>query len=203
MESHAGKVEISRSAVSTAWSDMDGEVLPICRCSDELDGQNARPVWHFSARTLVSPRGKRLEIIPCGKLLNSFCTDYLVAVSEIAEGGRLVVLYELKKTVAHHLVSVDENYLAEAVVEAYYALLGGEVDLPSIVVWLTDVGTTHYFRLRFPVTRSSSYSPPPPPPRKLELLWYERICLEIFPPKAKEDLFQFIDHFHFVLDQVL
>ena len=54
-----------------------------------------------------------------------------MAVSEIAEGGRLVVLY---KTVAHHLVSVDENYLAEAVVEAYYALLGGEVDLPSIVV---------------------------------------------------------------------
>lgn len=103
-----------------------------------------------------SPRGKKLEIIPCGKLLNSFCTDDLVAVSEIADGGRLVkslVLYELKKTVAHHLVSVDENYLAQAIVEAYYALLGGEVDLPSIVVGLTDVGTTHYFHLRFPVMR--------------------------------------------------
>ena len=128
----------------------------------------------------------------------------MVAVCEIAEGGRLVkslILYGLKKTVAGHLVSVDENYLAQAIVEAYYALLGGEVDLPSIVVGLTDVGTTHYFRLRFPVTRSSSSFSSPP--RKLELLWYERIFLENYPPKVKEDLFQFIEHLHFVLDQVL
>ena len=119
--------------------------------------------------------GKKLEIIPFGKVLNNYCTDYLVAVVDISSDGRVIrslVLYELKQHVAFHLASVSENYLAQAVVEAYYALLGCEVDIPSIVVALTDVGTTHYFHLRLPNTRSSSSSSSSSSSRKLELVWY-------------------------------
>ena len=153
--------------------------------------------------------GKKLEIIPFGKVLNNYCTDYLVAVVEVSSDGRMIkslVIYELKQHVAFHLASVSENDLAQAVVEAYYALLGCDVDLPSIVVALTDVGITHYFHLKLPITRnsgSSSSSSPSSRYRKLELVWYERVMLRDYPPQKKEDLYEFIEFFHFILDQLL
>ena len=93
---------------------------------------------------------------------------------------------------------MNENNLAQVVVEAYYALLGCDANLPSIVVALTDVGTTHYFHLKCPVTRRSSSSS-----RKLELIWYEKVSLKNYPPQRKEDLYEFIEFFHSVLNQVL
>ena len=153
--------------------------------------------------------GKKWEIIPFGKVLNNYCTDYLVAVVEVSSDVRMIrslVLYELKQHVAFHLASMSENDLAQAVVEAYYALLGCDVDLPSIVVALTDVGTTHYFHLKLAITRnsgSSSSSSSSSRSRKLELVWYERVMLRDYPPQKKEDLYEFIEFFHFILDQLL
>ena len=43
--------------------------------------------------------GTKLEIIPFGKVLNNYCTDYLVAVVEVSSDCRMIkslVLYELK-----------------------------------------------------------------------------------------------------------
>lgn len=150
--------------------------------------------------------GKKLEIIPFGKVLNNYCTDYLVAVVEVSSDGRMIrnlVLYELKQHVAFHLASVSENDLAQAVVEAYYVLLGCDVDLPSIVVALTNVGTTHYFHLKLPITRNNGSSSSSSHSRKLELVWYERVMLRDYPPQKKEDLYEFIEFFHFILDQLL
>ena len=115
-----------------------------------------------------------------------------MAVIEASNGGRMIrslVLYELKQHVASHLASVNENNLAQVVVEAYYALLGCDVNLPSIVVALTDVGTTHYFHLKLPITRnsgSSSSSSSSSSSRKLELVWYERVMMRDYPPQKKK-----------------
>ena len=79
--------------------------------------------------------GKKLEIIPFGKVLNNYCTDYLVAAVEVSSDGKRIlslILYELKQDVAAHLASVCENDLAQAMVEGYYALLGCDVDLSSM-----------------------------------------------------------------------
>lgn len=150
--------------------------------------------------------GKKLEIIPFGKVLNNYCTDYLVAAVEVSSDGKRIsslILYELKQHVAAHLASVCENDLAQAMVEGYYALLGCDVDLSSIVVALTDVGTTHYFKLKLPITRNSSSSSSSSHSRNLELVWYEKVELSDYPPQKKEDLFAFIEFLHFVLDQLL
>ena len=39
---------------------------------------------------LCNKREKKLEIIPFGKMLNNYCTDYLVAVIEASDGGRMI-----------------------------------------------------------------------------------------------------------------
>ena len=69
-----------------------------------------------------------------------------------------LILYKLKKYVGYHLASVKDNDLAQAFVQAYCALLGN--DISSVVVVLTDVGVSHYFKL----TPEAARPPPRPPP---------------------------------------
>lgn len=61
---------------------------------------------------------------------------------------------------ALHITSVNENDLAQALVEGYYSFLGSQVELPGIVVALTDVGINSPFQ-----TETTHRPPPPPPPR--------------------------------------
>lgn len=61
---------------------------------------------------------------------------------------------------------MKETDLAQVMVQAYYALLGSKMDLSSVVVALTDVGTTHYFQMKL---REAPPPPPPPPPGRWSL----------------------------------
>ena len=67
---------------------------------------------------------------------------------------RALVSYELKLIVAYHFSNVKDSNLAHA---GYcYALLGTPQDLPAITMGLADMGITHYFKIKWPTTRSHS-----------------------------------------------
>ena len=82
---------------------------------------------------------------------------------------RSLVLYKLKPNTACHITSVDPANLAQAVMEGYYTLLEAPQELKSIIVGLTDIGVTHYFKLKLPSTRKSTTIL-----RHLELIWYQK-----------------------------
>ena len=110
------------------------------------------------------------RILPLARVLKEYQTDYLVGVMECSADGhgprktRSLILCELKKSVAYHVTSVEASKLAQAIVDGYYALLGAPQDLQGIIVGLTDIGITHYFKLKLPTTRNNNT------PRHMELL---------------------------------
>ena len=135
------------------------------------------------------------RIIPVGKSLNDYRTDYLVGVIEASRQVRMLVLFELKPSLSSYLTNVKVSHLAQALVQGYYALLGSA---STIVVALTDIATTHFFKLKLKSTRSRDEVP-----RNIDLVWYKCLVLPRYPPTRKEDLFQFIEYFHFIINEVL
>lgn len=141
------------------------------------------------------------RILPVARVLKEYRTNYLVGVAECSAGGprkiRSLILYELKPSVAYHVTSVEAPNLAQAIVEGYYALLGAPQDLQAIVIGLTDIGVTHYFKLKLPTTRNNTT------PRHMELLWYQRIQLNNYPPTSVNDIKEFMEFFHKCITEVL
>ena len=63
-----------------------------------------------------------------------------------------MVLYETKKVVSISLHTVSAKDLAQTLVEGYYAVMGSSTNITSIVVALTSIEVTHYFKLQLPNT---------------------------------------------------
>ena len=57
-----------------------------------------------------------------------------------------LIVYELKKEVSPYLATVNAKNLAQTLVEGYYVLMGGDLTT-SVIVALTDVAVTHYFKI--------------------------------------------------------
>ena len=70
-------------------------------------------------------------------------------------------------------MSVNDKHLAQTLVEGYYALVGNQQR--SVVVCLSDVGISHYFKLRLSTGKA-----------KLEVVWHHKIALPNYPPKCEE-----------------
>ena len=117
------------------------------------------------------------RIVPVGKVLNEYRTDYL-GLLKVGRKLKTLVSYELKQSVACHITSLNPSHLAQTIVQGYYALLGASQD---VVLALTDIGTTHYFKLKIPSTRAANNMVP----RHLELEWYKKIVLPQYPPSKK------------------
>ena len=113
---------LSLSCTKSQWKPMPGKWTPQHQVYPNLDFQWMQRYYEFvdAARNEMgkmpvlcdllvqglkfypNKRGKKFEIIPFGKLLNNYCTDYLVAVIESSDSGRTIknlVLYELKQDV--------------------------------------------------------------------------------------------------------
>ena len=99
-----------------------------------------------------------------------------------------LVLYEVKKGVSAHLSTVNEKNLAQTIVEGYYCLLGCGVTY--IIVALTDIATTHYFKLKLLTTGE----------RKLEVIWYYSVTFPVYPPTSAKDLTPFLHGVKIALD---
>ena len=143
--------------------------------------------------------------------LKDFRTDYLVGVLEEVtsplepEEVRPLILYELKPSISSYVRTLHVPSLAQTLVQGYYALLGAHKELTSVVVALTDISTTHYFKLRFPLAKRGTRTADNPAdlPKQMELLWYKCIDLPDYPPTEKEHFYLFIEHFHQVLNEIL
>lgn len=105
-----------------------------------------------------------------------------------------MALYELKKEVSSFLSNVNDKHLAQTLVEGYYTMLGGKCD--SIVVALTDIAATHYFKLKLPTTRPSASE------RSCEVVWHHAVVLDKYPLSSKEQLNPFITFVHHVIDEL-
>lgn len=150
----------------------------------------------------VYPRkGSRIfTIIPQSRLLkgHEYKSDYVVAVVEVNNRGRVtkpLILYEMKKQVSNFLATIDAKHLAQTLVEGYYVLMGSECDMESIVVALTDVAITNYFKIKLPVTRDRDSR------RSLEVVWHKPLNMHRYPPADMEDLFPFVDSVHEILNE--
>lgn len=67
-------------------------------------------------------------------------------------GYQSLILYELKKEVSSFLSGIDEKHLSQTLVEGYYVMLGSTPDGDFIVVALTSMLVTHYFKLKLPTS---------------------------------------------------
>lgn len=145
-------------------------------------------------------RSNVFQIFPLGKVLGGYCTDYLVAIVELGETGKVVqnlILFELKTVVAASVTSINGKQLAQVLVEGYYGLIGCEKNISAIVVALTDINSTHFFKLRLPTTRT-------PCGKHLELMWYKKIEIKEFPPESTDGhVSEFIEFLHYVLDELV
>ena len=92
------------------------------------------------------------------------------------------------------LANVDKKHLAQLFVEAYYLLIGHESSVNTIVVALTSVAVTHYFKLKLPSTRASK--------RHIEVVWHRTVQLKTYPPADVKHLSTFVDYVHMALDEV-
>lgn len=136
------------------------------------------------------------RIIPIRKVLKDYKTDYLIGVMEMSQQMRMLVVFELKQSSSPYLANVKVMHLAQVLVQGYYALLGNS-SLCTIVVALTDIATTHFFKLKLPSTR-----PIAGVPKNVDLVWHKCLMLPRYPPTQEEDLFTFIEHLHFVINEV-
>ena len=111
----------------------------------------------------------------------------------LQKGGsfRLVVLHEVKKQVTPFLTSVKAKDLAQCLVEAYYVLIGSTV--PHMVVALTELAVTHYFKVKLPSTRGKADR------RHLEVIWHNCVVLRSYPPEREDVLVPFVQFIHYVL----
>ena len=96
-----------------------------------------------------------------------------------------VIVYELKREVSPYLASVNPKNLAQTLVEGYYVLMGG--DLPSVIVSLTDIGVTHYFKIKLHNTEM------------LVVEWYRSFKMEQYPPTS-DDVAKFVTVIHELFD---
>ena len=69
------------------------------------------------------------------------------------------------------LHGLNGRHLAQTLVEGYYCLLGSGVD--SLVVALTSVDITHFFKIRLPATRGGVEEHE----RVLEVVWHHRVAV--------------------------
>ena len=74
-------------------------------------------------------------------------------------------------------------------------MLGRECE--SVVVALTDVASTHYFKVRLPITRGGDLT------RSMEVEWHKACILQAYPPEEMKDLDLFIGDVHSILDECL
>ena len=94
-----------------------------------------------------------------------------------------VIVYELKKVVAVSLKNIKPRNLAQVLVEGYYLLQQQD----KVVTVLSDVNISHFFCLK-----KGETSP-------MEVVWYNSIVLQDYPPKAKNTLYPFLHFNHLVL----
>ena len=90
---------------------------------------------------------------------------------------------------------VDAKHLAQTLVEGYYTMLSRECD--SVVMALTNVASTHSFKVRLPITRGGQLS------RSLEIEWHTACILQAYPPFQMKDLDPFITVVHAILNECL
>ena len=107
---------------------------------------------------------------------------------------KYIILFEIKKTVSPNVRTSIAKDIAQTLVEGYYTMLGSEFEQTSIVVALTSIEVTHYFKIRLPITRSES--------RHLEIVWHHQVVvLGQYPPENAEQLIPFIEFVHEALNE--
>ena len=113
-------------------------------------------------------------------------------------GVRPIVFFEIKKGVSIHLATLNDKDLAQTVVEGYYLLMGSQQGIDNIVVALTDVAVTHYFKLKLPATRDKKE-----PRRELDVAWHHTVALGSYPPTSMEELIGFVNTLHCILNECM
>ena len=92
---------------------------------------------------------------------------------------------------------MNGKHLAQTLVEGYYVMMGSEWGMDTIVVAVTDVAITHYFKLKLPSTRPKDQR------RELEVVWHYTMKLQKYPPTQMNDLNEFVNFLHQILDEEL
>ena len=72
--------------------------------------------------------------------------------------------------------------------------MGHESSVDTMVVALTSVAVTHYFKLKLPSTRASNHH--------IEVVWHLTVQLKTYPPADVKLLSTFVDYVHRALDEV-
>ena len=73
--------------------------------------------------------------------------------------------------------------------------MGSQQGIDNVVVALTDVAVTHYFKLKLPTIRE--------PRRELDVAWHHTVALENYPPTSMEELICFVNTLHCILDECM
>ena len=84
-------------------------------------------------------------------------------------------------------------------------ILGGKPDCDYIVVALTSISVTHYFKLKLPTTRPARNDGPceTETQRSCEVVWHHKIVLEEYPLASEDQLLSFIQCVHAILDETM
>ena len=100
-----------------------------------------------------------------------------------------LIVYELKREVSSYLATINVKNLAQTLVEGYYVLMGTE--LTSVIVALTDVAVTHYFKIKLHSTSNTEM---------LEVEWHKPFTMQHYPPTSIDDVANFVGVVHELLD---
>ena len=106
---------------------------------------------------------------------------------------RAIVLFEVKKHVTPAIQTTKAKDVAQALVEGYYTMLGGMPPSSTVVVALTSVEVSHFFKLNVPNPGETCH---------LEVEWYNTVYIPDYPPSREQTLFPFIQFTHEVLDEM-
>ena len=99
-----------------------------------------------------------------------------------------LIICELKKTVGTSIRNISPRDLAQTIV-GYYALVSH--NLGSIVVVLSDIATSHFFKLNKIEDN---------PEKSLDVVWYHCNIIKPYPPEEKDHLLSFVRFNHYILD---
>ena len=106
-----------------------------------------------------------------------------------------IILFEIKKEVSTHLRRVNAKHLAQTIVEGYYLMMGSLQQINHVVVALTDVANTHYFRLRLATPTGGR--------KELEVDWHHCVAFKEWMPTGPQEVVDFVNHLHDILCECL
>ena len=151
-------------------------------------------------------QGKELILVPQARVIQGceYKTDYGIclakATSRRTKRGSIkpreispLIIFEIKKQVSQYLRNVDGKHLAQAIIEGYYVMRGSRQKLNTVIVALTDVANTHFFKLVLPSSEE----------KLLEVLWHHFFAFQEWIPRRQEEVVNFIEDLHGILTECL